>query len=223
MTTFWGADNRVLLPPFSPVGRHQDGLFGATLKKCVPYSYSGFLPTTLAHIPPAARRFSSGEIHDYVGQRITHIIWNAIYASMIPDSISTPADRVRMLGNQLMDLASVSDSDFLYILSIQHTHQVSSHLTYLEKLLEDNKRTPRYWADDLYKQMEARKKALLDPISALPRDICGGQPVDHKVKMTKKLFYKFGELLFWWPVIVESAKKVKAEFYSRLRPRLCVT
>ena len=51
MTTFFGFDNRLLLPPFFPVQRNADGIFGLVLQKCVDGSRVAFLPSVLLHAP----------------------------------------------------------------------------------------------------------------------------------------------------------------------------
>ena len=47
MTTFFGFDNRLALPPFFPVQRNADGIFGLVLQKCVEGSHVAFLPSFL--------------------------------------------------------------------------------------------------------------------------------------------------------------------------------
>ena len=51
MTTFFGLDNRVLLPPFFPVQRNSDGIFGLMLQKST-WHGTAFLPSVLLHAPP---------------------------------------------------------------------------------------------------------------------------------------------------------------------------
>jgi hypothetical protein len=62
MTTFLGFDNRLLLPPFFPVQRNADGVFGLVLQKCVNGSHVGFLPSVLLHRPVAPRAFAPDEV-----------------------------------------------------------------------------------------------------------------------------------------------------------------
>jgi len=50
-----GLDHRELLPPFAPLGRNEDGIFGLLLKRAFRDGYTAFLPWTVAHRPPARR------------------------------------------------------------------------------------------------------------------------------------------------------------------------
>ncbi|MGH7829737.1 MAG: phosphopantetheine-binding protein, partial [Candidatus Binatia bacterium] len=49
MTVFMGFDNRDLLPPFLPVKRGEDIVFGLTLRRCFENGYFGHLPWALVH------------------------------------------------------------------------------------------------------------------------------------------------------------------------------
>jgi hypothetical protein len=61
-STFIGLDNRKILPPFMPVGRSQDVIFGVALSQCVAGGYCAHLPWALLHAPIESRRFWPGEI-----------------------------------------------------------------------------------------------------------------------------------------------------------------
>ena len=62
MTTFLGIDNRHLLPPFFPVQRNSDGIFGHMLRKCVDGSHVAFLPWILLHAPEPPRSFTPDDL-----------------------------------------------------------------------------------------------------------------------------------------------------------------
>ena len=49
-----GLDHRQLLPPFMPVQRNQDGVFGTLVTTCCAGTYFGFLPWLIVHDPPGA-------------------------------------------------------------------------------------------------------------------------------------------------------------------------
>jgi hypothetical protein len=61
MATSIGLDNQDLLPPFIPVMRNQDGVFGATLRKCFENSYLTHLPWAFLHSPLEEKRSFSTE------------------------------------------------------------------------------------------------------------------------------------------------------------------
>ncbi len=50
-----GMDNRDLLPPFFPICRNEDGIFGYMLGRCVDETYAGHLPWAIEHSPVGQR------------------------------------------------------------------------------------------------------------------------------------------------------------------------
>ena len=62
MLTFWGLDNRDLLPPNVPLNRGQDLVFGQLLWKCFGNAVFGHVPLAVVHDPVPPRRFWDGEI-----------------------------------------------------------------------------------------------------------------------------------------------------------------
>jgi hypothetical protein len=82
MTGFFGFDNRVLLPPFFPVQRNADGIFGLILQKCMKGSYIAFLPSVLLHEPAAERMFESDQIWTDAGSvRMADVVIACVFAS----------------------------------------------------------------------------------------------------------------------------------------------
>ena len=59
MTIHIGLDARTLLPPFMPVMRNEDGVFGAVKHVCFPHYLSAYLPYTIQHLPPENRPAAS--------------------------------------------------------------------------------------------------------------------------------------------------------------------
>ena len=64
MTPCVGLDNRELLPPFFPLFRNSDGLFGRTLRAFRPEALIGRLPIAVAHFPPEGRRYHPEAVTD---------------------------------------------------------------------------------------------------------------------------------------------------------------
>src|SRR5205085_4084755 len=62
MGTFFGLDNRQLVPPFLPSGRGQDHILGVTLRSCFNRSYFAYLPYALLHLPVETRHSWAREI-----------------------------------------------------------------------------------------------------------------------------------------------------------------
>lgn len=62
----FGYDNRTLLPPFMPVLRAEDDIFGFTVRACIEDGYFGHLPTAVFHSPVDTRAYS----HEFTIQQM---------------------------------------------------------------------------------------------------------------------------------------------------------
>ncbi len=94
-------DARVLLPPFLPCGRNQDGVFAAVVRLVHPSSASRFLPWCAMHEPPDPRPASrEGVVRSAREWRIAEIVLALVRAAS-PLEAPTPADRLRRLAANL--------------------------------------------------------------------------------------------------------------------------
>src|SRR5262249_1198811 len=79
LATGLGLDNRFLLPPFLPVCRNQDGLFGLLIQTCFEYACFGHLPGTIIHSPMEDRLFKPDAMWKSAGKvRFCDVVVSAI-------------------------------------------------------------------------------------------------------------------------------------------------
>ena len=69
-TTVTGWDARSSRPPFLPVARGEDGVYGYAFRKCYPAGYIGHLPLVVFHVP-----ILQGLIELYPHRRRLHKMW----------------------------------------------------------------------------------------------------------------------------------------------------
>jgi len=109
MTTFFGFDNRVLLPPFFPVQRNADGIFGLVLHKCIAGSRVAFLPSVLLHAPVATREFAADDIWmDTRSVRMADVVLACVLAHDGGEAALSDAMRLIQLGRSLRGLGALA-------------------------------------------------------------------------------------------------------------------
>lgn len=93
MTLACALDNRVGLPPFCPVGRNQDGMYGALLQWI-------FAPAPIAHVPLAVRHGGARQTSPW-GEKI----WQSIVPNRLSDIFESALRWLapRPLGGSLFD------------------------------------------------------------------------------------------------------------------------
>jgi hypothetical protein len=218
MTTFIGLDNRALLPPFVPVLKNEDGLFGSTVRKCFDNSYYGYIPWVLHHTPVEPRSYSANEIWKYSGWRMSHFIRNLVTTSELNNDLFTTEDRTRAFGDQLVNLGSMQLPEFMEVMRLHFCQGVSQRIVLLEQTLASHGNTPDYWAKDVRKHIAALRCALSKDDFAVPQDLLEYRSADHASQLARRLVLMFGQLLCWWPQIIKAAKVLRSQGHRLGRP-----
>jgi hypothetical protein len=205
LSTFFGFDNRTLLPPFFPAYRNDEGIFGSLLSRCFEHRYAGHLPWTLVHAPterrayPAANPMSSIRISDLILVCLSS--WNGRLTGQTADQI------LRALGEHLVELGSQAQEDFDEMIQLLLWRRASDVMTAMGSQLRRASAEGRdYWTADLGMHMQALEQVLVRPEYIVPVDLLPSREPAEARRITRELVKHFGELLSWWPVIIERTR-----------------
>jgi hypothetical protein len=214
MTTFLGLDNRLLLPPFFPVERNADGIFGLMHQRCVNGSHVAFLPWILLHAPEPPRAFAPGELWaDATTVRMADLAIAGVVADQTPKGHVTTATRLADLGHHLRWLGSLNASDFeAHVRTVQQFRNLA-FTTVLQGQLQTYGASPGFWADDVRRMIELISKASTAEDYLIPRDLRHDADVDEARRLAQELLRKFGELLEAWPTMVAAARRLRVNGY----------
>jgi hypothetical protein len=211
MTTFFGFDNRLLLPPFFPVQRNADGIFGIMLRKCIDGSHIAFLPSALVHTPPAERAFEPDAIWaDAENVRLSDIVITCSFAQGVAGAPSTDAERMAQLGRHLRSLGSLKLRDFEAHVRVLQQYRTMAFITALESHLQTYAAQPGFWAEDVERMIGLLSKAANAEDYMVPRDLRAGREAGEARQLSRELVARFGELLEAWPTIVATAGRLRA-------------
>jgi hypothetical protein len=210
MTTFLGLDNRWLLPPFFPVQRNSDGIFGIMLQKCVDGSHVAFLPWVLLHAPKPPRVFAPEDLWaDARAVRTPDIVLASVLSHEPRAGLATTATRLADLGKHLRWLGALRLPDFeAHVLSLQQFRNLA-FVTVLQSQLQAHGSSPRFWADDMERMVELMSKASTAQDYLVPRDLRQGRDTTAARLLGQELVGKFGELLEAWPDLVAAATRLR--------------
>ena len=211
MTTFLGLDNRDLLPPFFPVARNSDGIFGLTLQRVVEDSWVGFLPSTLVHAPQEPRAFAGDESWTEPARvRMADILISAILVHQPSDRGLDDGERLCRLGRYLRDLAALGADDFdMFLGSAQQLRNLTL-ISLLQERLAEYRASPAFWADDVKRTIELLQRAPTERNYLAPRDLVTTDDGAAR-RLARELLSKFGALLEAWPSLVAAATRLRAE------------
>ncbi len=208
MTTFFGLDNRNLLPPFFPNFRMEDALFGQMLAKCNADSCFANLPWTLLHIPIEKRQFSSIQIE------IEDSFWpfDAVRAAMRNFQTGTkmPFEKaLRRVGEELINFGMLPFEDYREILARDVNASRALRVMEHEDLLKRYPQSPAYWKKDVKTILQQLKQATLNEMIFAPIHMVEEFGQHEAEKMVQALVYKFGKLVSTWSDIVQVSKELR--------------
>jgi hypothetical protein len=205
-----GLDNRSLLPPFMPVYRNSDGLFGLTLRACFDDVYFGHLPSTILHAPMETRSYNTDEILNSATKfRFCDLAAACIGSADFRIRMSDERERILALGKHLMELGNLALSDFEELARLQIWRFKSNYIMTLENLLKLHREKPEFWAKDVKRFVGILRETLIKDLYLVPQDVAEGrEPIEIR-HQAQRLIYKFGELIYWWREIINGAKRLR--------------
>ena len=211
MTTCFGLDNRVLLPPFFPVQRNSDGIFGLVLQRCMNASRIAFLPSVLLHAPSVERMFATDEMWTDAGSvRMADVLLACVITHEASSAYLTEAERLVRLGQHLRRLGSLPLLDFEAQVRMAQQYRTMAFVTALQSHLQTYAASPGFWAEDVKRMIALMSKAITAADYIVPRDLLHGHETEEARRLSQELVTRFGELLEAWPTIVAAATRLRA-------------
>jgi hypothetical protein len=210
MSTFAGFDHRRPLPPFMPVQRGSDIIFGATLWRCCGDRCAGHVPAALLHDPVPARRFAPGEIvRTASGFDTAKMILLCLAEGEADCDGPEAGDSMVATGRRLMEIGGQSAPDFAAFLRERMAGVNERLAAQLEDRLGACGATPAFWASDVRRYVSILRQATRRDDYAVPLDLVDGRGFAEARVLAQHLVVKFGELLCWWPAMVETARQLR--------------
>jgi hypothetical protein len=206
-----GLDNRVLLPPFLPVYRAQDAVFGAILRLCFPETAQGLLPWILVHAPAETRSVDKDLWIPLANLETTARMLALIISSFKPSYGSRDyQDRLLDLARYLKLLGAMPTEEFYELVRLQFLQGCSNWLRKMELIVESSEGKPTYWADDIRKCELVLRTAMLDEHrDIIPKDLAADVGPNRARQMLQMLVCRYGELLECWPTLIASARRLR--------------
>jgi hypothetical protein len=205
-----GLDGRALLPPFLPVQRNCDGLFGITLRLCFPGAFSAFVPWVTEHTPSPPRSTSFDAFFRSLGQTASEdALCGLVAATPVECDRTDPRVALRALGSLLERWGSWPLAELEELVHVQVLRARSLDVAILDDTLRRYHRAPAYWARDV-EEAAARLRATL-PTRALglPADLVATFGDEAGREANRRMVRRYGEVLRCWPDLWEAARDLR--------------
>jgi hypothetical protein len=203
-------DNRTTLPPYAPVQRNEDGVFGFLVTACLRGSYSATPGFAVAHCPLERRNTSIQTMWQHIGEFRTNDLLCLLLSAFTPSLLTARTDdRICALGRQLQDVARFGATDFQEFLRNLCWKKIVVRLNYLSALSQRLAAKPPWFQVYLDRHQDLLEARLRRQDIATPADL--GMNTDNIKSEVRfqSLASDFGLLLEAWPAIWASAKSLR--------------
>jgi hypothetical protein len=205
MATCMGLSNRTALPPFMPVGRNQDGVFGATLGFAEPTALFGHLRYGVLHESDRAPAYSVPITLSASQTRVSDLVLSVLGLRSATLSQSG-GDRLRRLGNALHELSDLKPADFWRCASGAVIDAKCQELARTYATVAQKGGYPDYWVKDLDEYRRTFVASAVRPDFGLPIEFRGGANLVDGFRETQSFCRSLGDLCGVWPTLWESAR-----------------
>ncbi len=210
MSQITGLDNRQVLPPYFPVFRGEDRLFGYLLNFIFPSAVTLDYPWAIPHLPIPQRQWHDKDRDFTPGASFPLFLSGQIMEHKNSCQAEEPAKRMRSLAAFFSDLAAAPGDVLAAIHRDAVLRDLSEQLRNLDRLLASAGSAPAEWQEYLKQGIEQLNKgfeqaSLEDyPVEGQPRSMEG----DELIAFWKKSWGGFGAALKAWPEIREAAAEI---------------
>jgi hypothetical protein len=187
-------------PPFLPVARSQDTLWGLMLRRLYNDSFTLKPPYALMNDRLSELKFSEDQLFHHF-RNTADFFLRSVRSWDPPNTSNDGPARLRLLGGHLRNIAGLGEREFLdYHLTL--LHEMTGNLTAMcAALIEAHPEGCELWRSDMRRFVSRLENLDGDPASVRPMETVPASESDRGLKMLRKWFDLFGRSLVLWPDI----------------------
>ena len=210
-----GFDNRGFLPPYFPIIRGQDRLFGVTTSFIFPDSVTLDFPWAVPHLPIPARTWSEQQNDFSVSKRFPGWITSQVVSRKDQCTSEAPQSRLEFLARSFKELAESTDDVLLGLYADDWNESRDKRLEDLQQNIRESAAQPKAWQDYLQNAFQqVQSSSLGEPripeLSGMVGDLCGSA----LVSFWREAWLNFGQSLLAWPDIRQAAQDIIEENFG---------
>ena len=210
MSQVTGFDNRQMLPPYLPILRGEDRLFGYMLDFIFPNSVTLDYPWAVPHLPIPDRRWRDSDLSFKPADSFPMFFVEKIVEYKSSCHSVSASDRLSNLSTWFDDMASASEDSLKAMYRHSRLKSDSQRLNHLTELLASGEATPVNWQNYLrngISQLNADlNKASREDFT--PKGVPATMESDELMLFWKKVWCEFATALKAWPEIRDAATKI---------------
>ncbi len=208
-----GLENDHITPPFMPVGRSEDTVFGAMLGFSDPAALFAHLPYGIVHDSDRPSAYQSNDRLLSARQTRVSEFLVAMMAVISPSTFSTSAaDRLKHLGRAFMDIGKQDTREFANLVRETALILRCRPLAQLDSAMATDSQWPHHWRAAIGEYAEAFRAHAATPEFFVPIEFRQESSVDSAFRRMQTFVRDFGELILSWPEIWQAAGQITGEW-----------
>lgn len=205
MATCTGIANSAPVPPFMPVGRNEDGVFGAMLSACDRSVVFGHVPFGIIHDSDRASSRTGTGMLSATETRVADLILSLVLRASLPEAATAPAAAMRRTGRAIAALGEM-DGCALADLVTTVTREIREREFARAMQATDDPRCPEYWRAGLRAYRRAFVQSATKPDFFLPIEFHGLGSIEAGYRALGEFFRDLGRLIDSWPDLWQRAR-----------------
>jgi len=202
--TTLGLANTELLPPFFPIGRNEDGVFGTLLGLTAPTSFLGHVPVAIFHDAPPGRKYDA-----FPSFRIADIVM-AVLSVVRRDRDDDMGLTLRFLGREALEIAGLPDADFWEFIYRAASMIEAERLRVIDSVLQRLGSEASHWKQEARTFRAHVLHQLMDREFCIPAEFAHIPSKDCAKKRVQELIRMTGAFLHAWPDMIEAARGLRS-------------
>ncbi len=210
MSQITGFDNRQMLPPYLPILRGEDQLFGIMLDFIFPNSVALDYPWAVPHLPMPDRQWRDRHLNFKPADSFPMFFVEKIVEDKSSCQSVSASDRLSSLSSWINNLATASADTLSSMYRDSRLRSDSERLHHLTTLLETTKSAPVNWQNYLRNGI-SQLNTDLDRASRndfVVKGIPATMETDDLIVFWKGVWADFASALAAWPKIRDAATEV---------------
>ena len=207
MATCMGLANTGVLPPFVPINRNEDGVFGVMLGAADAGTVFGHVPVGVLHDSDRPSRRAEGAILSATQSRLAEVILHVIRARGHGEPSTSSDEWIHQTGQTFVELGDLNASHLAAFVTDSIRRARTLEIAALERMASEPD-CPAHWhaAVDAYRSKLSR--AMTTEEFFLPAEFHGTGSVDSGYQALQTFLQAFGQLVRSWPALWTAARRL---------------
>jgi hypothetical protein len=202
-----GLCNDALVPPFVPLGRNEDGLFGTMLARIDPESLSGHVPYGILHDSPRPSGYGDRDMPSATETRLAEFLIDVVRGLDRSPAVASDV-RLHQIAARFADLASLPFRDFRFMVGNVTLNARSRYLMHLRSMLSGATSYSAAWHTAVDNYEHTLRASFTQPDFLLPIEFHRHGTVDGGFIAMQRFLGRFAAFITAWPALWEAARQI---------------